>query len=163
MRPSTSTARGARRLVALLVDVRPDELEVEAALVARGEHLPEDALERDVAVAGDEAVRRRVRADGVVAHLHHAERVDARRDRPAETALGPARVGLDADADAEPSRQVDRVGEGVHEPDVDAQRVRVLEPERDPAGRRLGDDRLERRLPARLRRPPTGARRQGPS
>ena len=45
------------RPVALLVDAGPDQLEVEHAAVAGTEHLAEDPLERDVAVAGDEPVR----------------------------------------------------------------------------------------------------------
>ena len=56
----TSTRPLRRRLVALLVDARADQLEVERALVSRREHLADDPLHRDVAVAGDEPVRRRL-------------------------------------------------------------------------------------------------------
>ena len=47
-----------------------------------------------------------------------------------EITFGPARVHLHAHAGVEAAREVDGVAQGVHEPDVDAQRVRVLDRER---------------------------------
>src|SRR5215475_4936235 len=84
-------AAAARRLVALVVDPGADELEVEAACVAGCQHVAEDALEGDVAVAGDEPVRRRERPDREVADLDEPQTFDARRDRAGKCPLGPAR------------------------------------------------------------------------
>ena len=105
---------------------------------------------------------RRERADLEVAHLHEPDAVDAVADRRGEAALGPARVDLHAHADVEPAGEVDRVAQRVHEPDVDAQRVRVLDRERDVRARGL------RRAPARARPrarrppPPTTSGANGP-
>ena len=68
------------------------------------------------------------------------------RDRLGEPALGPARVHLHAHAGAEPAREVDDVAQRVHEPDVDPQRVRVLDRERDAERLRLDEHRRERGL-----------------
>ena len=89
----------------------------------------------DVAVAGNEPLRGRDRADLEVAHLHEPDEIDALADRRRQAALGPARVQLHAHARVEAAREVDRVAQRVHEPDVDPQRVGVLDREVDAAGR----------------------------
>ena len=63
-----------------------------------------------------------------------------------EPALGPARVDLHAHAGAEPAREVDDVVQRVHEADVDAQRVRVLDRERDAERARFDEHGRERGL-----------------
>src|SRR2546421_4058061 len=127
-------AAPARRAVALLLDAGADELEVEATRVPGRQHLAEDALEGEVAVAGDEPVRGRQRPDREVADLDEPEPVGAGGDRVGEAAFRPARVDLHAHAGIEPAGDVDRVGQRVDEADVDPQRVRVLDRERDSAG-----------------------------
>src|SRR5450432_1279423 len=96
-----------RRRIPLFVDPGPDELEVEATGVPGVEHVADDALERDVAVAGNQAVRCRHGGDGEVAHLDQAQRLDPVADRRDEIAFGPARVDLHADTGAEPPGEVD--------------------------------------------------------
>src|SRR5262249_44414184 len=126
-------AARACRLVALVFDPRTDELQVEAARISRRQYLAQDALERDVTVAGDEPVRGRERPDRVVADLDEPEAVDTLSDCFGESPLRPAGVHLHAHVDVEPSGEVDRIGERVDEADVDSQRVRVLDRERNAA------------------------------
>jgi hypothetical protein len=104
-------AAPARGSVPLLLDAGPDELEVEAALVPGCKHLSDDALERDVAVAGNEPVGCRQGAHRVVTHLDEADPVDAAGNRGGEIALGPARVHFHADAGVEPPRDVQHVAQ----------------------------------------------------
>src|SRR5205085_12305172 len=118
-------AAPARRAVAFLLDAGADELEVEAARVARRQHPAEDALEGDVAVAGYEPVRRRQRPDREVADLDQPEPVGAGGDRFGEAAFRPARVDLHAHAGVEPAGHVDPVSQRVHEAGDHPQRVRV--------------------------------------
>src|SRR5262249_29855214 len=63
--------------VALFLDLRAAQLEVEHALVPGVEELAHDALERDVAIARHETVRCVARADGVVAQLDEPDAGDA--------------------------------------------------------------------------------------
>ena len=71
--------------------------------------------------------------------------IDA-RDRVREPALGPARVDLHAHAGAEPPREVDDVVQRVHEPDVDPERVRVLDANGMPSARASASTGRERGL-----------------
>src|SRR4051794_7161090 len=79
-------------LVSLRFDAWADELEVERAVVPSGHHVAEEALERYVAVTGDDAIGRVVRADDEVADLHELDDVDAVAQCCGEAPLGPARV-----------------------------------------------------------------------
>ena len=89
------------------------------------------ARDRDVAVAGYQALRRCDGADLEVAHLYQEDAIDAVADGALERALGPAGVELHADTDVEPVREVNGVLQGVHEADVDPKGVGVLDREGD--------------------------------
>src|SRR5262249_9161511 len=125
-------ARHGRR-IALRLDARPDDLELERPAVPCAEELAEDPAERDVAVAGYRSIGRRERADDEVVELHDAKLRGAARDRVAEAALAPDVVHLHADAKADPRRQIDRVAQAVQEAEVEAKPVGVLDGDRDAA------------------------------
>ncbi len=101
---------------------------------------------RDVTVARYESVRSRERPDAEVADLYEADPVDAAGDRRGQAPLRPARVDLQAHAGVEAAGDVDHVVERMHEPDVDPQRIRVLDRERHVRGAGHLEDRCERSL-----------------
>jgi hypothetical protein len=100
---------GGRRRVALRLDAGPHHLEVEGTLEPGVEHHGKEALERDVAVAGDRPVAGLGGADDVVGDLGEPDEVDVAADDVLEAPLVPARLEVEHDLGAGPAGEVHRV------------------------------------------------------
>lgn len=139
-------AASDRRLVALRLDPRPEDLEFEEAAVTGVEQAAEDAAQRDVAVAGDCAIGRLQGADDEVVHLHDAQQVQVAAHGVHQPTLAPGVVDLHAHAESEPAGEVAGVAQRVREADVESQAVGVLDREFLAVRPCLGDDRSDRLL-----------------
>src|SRR5215469_13969055 len=87
------------RLVALGLDGGAQELDVPPAGVAGIGQRVTDATERDVAVADDDALARRQRADLEVAHLHDGDPVSTITQVVVQATLDPGIVELEHDTE----------------------------------------------------------------